>query len=196
MFPIHTADSKYTARDCHAMATRVEANVACRVTVASSEFMFLSRVAWRSHTVCNVRLTWKVLQDWLEKYCKTDLKSIAQKTQNICITFVQRRPNVFDVGPTLYKCYTNVLCLPGYGLAWQEHLGHYTGYSRCGPTSTWRQRHLAVAPWSLWLCRMSMTTGLYSMTTATSPPYPRTLLKILLSSMSMWVLMGLNPHIY
>ena len=32
-----------------------------------------------------------------------------QQTQNICITFVQRRPNVFDVGPTLYKCYTNVL---------------------------------------------------------------------------------------
>ena len=29
----------------------------------------------------------------------------------ICITFVQCRPNVFDVGPTLYKCYTNVLCL-------------------------------------------------------------------------------------
>ena len=30
---------------------------------------------------------------------------------NICITFIQRRPNVFDVGPTLYKCYANVLCL-------------------------------------------------------------------------------------
>ena len=28
-----------------------------------------------------------------------------------CTTVVQRRPNVFDVGPTLYKCYTNVLCL-------------------------------------------------------------------------------------
>ena len=36
-----------------------------------------------------------------------------QKTQNICITFVQHRPNVSDVGPTLYKCYTNVL-FPGY----------------------------------------------------------------------------------
>ena len=30
---------------------------------------------------------------------------------NICITFIQRLPNVFDVGPTLYKCYTNVLRL-------------------------------------------------------------------------------------
>ena len=29
------------------------------------------------------------------------------------IIFVQRRPNVEDVVPTLYKCYTNVLCLLG-----------------------------------------------------------------------------------
>ena len=35
----------------------------------------------------------------------------SQQTQNICITFVQRRPNVFDA---LYKCYTNVLCLLGW----------------------------------------------------------------------------------
>ena len=41
-------------------------------------------------------------------------ETIPQQTQNICITFVQRRPNVFDVGPTLYKCYTNVLRLLGY----------------------------------------------------------------------------------
>ena len=38
----------------------------------------------------------------------------SQQTQNICTTFIQRRPNVFDVGPTLYKCDTNVLCLLGY----------------------------------------------------------------------------------
>ena len=31
-----------------------------------------------------------------------------------CITFVQRRPSVFAVGPPLYKCYTNVL----YLLSW------------------------------------------------------------------------------
>ena len=35
--------------------------------------------------------------------------STAQQTQNICIKFVQHRPNIFDVGPTLYKCYANVL---------------------------------------------------------------------------------------
>ena len=38
---------------------------------------------------------------------------IPQQTQNICITFIQRRLNVLDVGTTLYKCYTNVLCLLG-----------------------------------------------------------------------------------
>ena len=34
-----------------------------------------------------------------------------QQTQNICITFVQCWTNVEAVGLTLYKCYTNVLCL-------------------------------------------------------------------------------------
>ena len=33
--------------------------------------------------------------------------------RNICITFIQRRPNVFDVGPTLYKCYAILLYLLG-----------------------------------------------------------------------------------
>ena len=36
---------------------------------------------------------------------------LTQQTQNICITFTQRRTNVEDVGPTLYKCNTNVLYL-------------------------------------------------------------------------------------
>ena len=39
------------------------------------------------------------------------ITGLPQQTQNICITFVQRRANVVDVGPTLHKCYTNVLCL-------------------------------------------------------------------------------------
>ena len=33
---------------------------------------------------------------------------------NICITFVQCWTNVEDIGPTLYKCYADVLCLLGY----------------------------------------------------------------------------------
>ena len=36
-----------------------------------------------------------------------------QQTQNISIAFIQRRPNVFDIVPTLYEWYTNVLCLLG-----------------------------------------------------------------------------------
>ena len=40
-------------------------------------------------------------------------KVISQQTQNICITFMQCWTNVEDVGPTLHKCYPNVLCLLG-----------------------------------------------------------------------------------
>ena len=36
-----------------------------------------------------------------------------QYTQNICMTFIQCWLNVEDVEPTLYKCYTNVLCWLG-----------------------------------------------------------------------------------
>ena len=37
----------------------------------------------------------------------------SQQTQNIRIRLIQRRPNLFDVGPTLYKCRIHVLCLLG-----------------------------------------------------------------------------------
>ena len=47
---------------------------------------------------------------FLENY---SLLTVYPATQNICITFVQRRPNVFDAGPTLYKCYIDALCLLG-----------------------------------------------------------------------------------
>ena len=63
------------------------------------------------------------------RLCKVDTDIMRdmsfQQTQNICITFVQRRPNVFDVGPTLYKCYTNVLCLLG---------GHLSPFFSAGKT--------------------------------------------------------------
>ena len=39
--------------------------------------------------------------------------AVSQQIQNICITFTQRRPNVFDVGPALYRYYTNGLFLLG-----------------------------------------------------------------------------------
>ena len=40
----------------------------------------------------------------------------SQQTQNICITFIQRRPNVFDVGPTL----TNVMQM--FCFYWDYHI--------------------------------------------------------------------------
>ena len=39
------------------------------------------------------------------------LSQPTRQTQHYCITFIQRRTN--EVGPTLYKSYTNVLCLLG-----------------------------------------------------------------------------------
>ena len=35
------------------------------------------------------------------------------KHKQIVLTFVQRRPNIFDAGLTLYECSTNILCLLG-----------------------------------------------------------------------------------
>ena len=47
-----------------------------------------------------------------------DITKTTQQTHNICITFVQRRPNVIDVSQILYKCYTNILCLLGIVQIW------------------------------------------------------------------------------
>ena len=41
------------------------------------------------------------------------IATATQETNNLFIPFVQCRPNVFDVAPTLYKCYKHVLCLLG-----------------------------------------------------------------------------------
>ena len=38
---------------------------------------------------------------------------ISEQTQSIFKTFIQCWTNIEDVVPPLYKCYTNVLCLPG-----------------------------------------------------------------------------------
>ena len=45
-------------------------------------------------------------QQWANVCCSLEYakEMLPQQTQNIC-TFVQRRPNVFDVGATLYKCF-------------------------------------------------------------------------------------------
>ena len=58
------------------------------------------------------------------RQCLLDFE--AQKTQTICIKFVQSRPNVLDAGPTLYNCYTNVLCSLGDHLDRNIRLHIYT----------------------------------------------------------------------
>ena len=48
--------------------------------------------------------------------CFYEIKFICIHKQQYDLTFMlsrKHRPNVVDVGPTLHKCYTNVLCLVG-----------------------------------------------------------------------------------
>ena len=54
-----------------------------------------------------------IIKEWRSFLFFCRFINSAEQTQNICITFTQRWPNVFDVGPTLYKCHTIVLCLLG-----------------------------------------------------------------------------------
>ena len=53
--------------------------------------------------------------------------------QNICVTLIHCRPNVKDAGPTLYKCYANVLCC--WPVIQHRNEGH-THYSRPSPRTT------------------------------------------------------------
>ena len=56
----------------------------------------------------------------------------SQQTQSICITFVQCWTNVEDVGPTLYKCYTNGLhCTPAWALLSQALHGSVPPFCFC-----------------------------------------------------------------
>ena len=41
-------------------------------------------------------------------------KRLPANTKHLYNTFIQRRPNVFDVGPTVYKCDRYVLRLLGW----------------------------------------------------------------------------------
>ena len=66
-------------------------------------------------TVTWVRGRCKIKSQALSKY-NEEQKVVSQWTLKICITFVQCWTNVEDVGPTLYKCYTNVLYFLGYDL--------------------------------------------------------------------------------
>ena len=63
-------------------------------------FIFLYKQTQRTETALGWVVGWYIFND-------------NPANTKHCIIFVQRRPNVFDVGPTLYKCYTNVSCLLG-----------------------------------------------------------------------------------
>ena len=69
------------------------------------------RLPWEC--VCTPQITCKLAQQIPLLVPPPCLPRPHQQTQNFCITFMQRRPNVFDVGPTLYKCYTKLSCLLG-----------------------------------------------------------------------------------
>ena len=70
-----------------------------------------SRIACRSQHQIQFQ---RIAADYLYYNNSVSSGETNQQTQNFCITFVPCWPSVFDVGPTLYECYTNVLCLLGY----------------------------------------------------------------------------------
>ena len=100
-------------------------------------FLLELKTPWNAANICIYKRCisrwqwggcWPWLIDWLASWLAV-VRSYAEQTsqtlphptlaiscttqqrQNICLPFAQRRPSVFDVGPTFYKCYANVLCL-------------------------------------------------------------------------------------
>ena len=94
-------------------------NIMIKLLLKSFHNQFSLLSVWRNINVCWYRFFLKRLKQvrkhehYKLKYYQEHIIGATQQTHIICITFIQRRPNVFDVGPTLYKCYTNVLCLLG-----------------------------------------------------------------------------------
>ena len=84
-----------------------------------------------------------------------NLSDAVTANTNDCITFVQRRPNVFDVGPTLYKYYTDALCLLRGVLCWL----------RIGTTLSWVEWSITSVAnlkgyWGRWLLGFQLTVRL------------------------------------
>ena len=54
------------------------------------------------------------------------LSASSPRSQGICVALVQRRPSVFDAGPALYRCCTDVLSLLGCDVVtFNEHNTNY-----------------------------------------------------------------------
>ena len=74
-------------------------------------------ISWRCNSACVISDRRMDMSDWWRHGAPVTSESrivTSQHTQNMCITIVQCWTNVEDVGPTLYKCYTHVLCLLGW----------------------------------------------------------------------------------
>ena len=94
--------------------TRMPGTVKCRPTVAywvqidginiATELITRYYLNGTLIQCCfNARPTSATLaQHWINVQCLRESPP-GQQTQDICITFIQRRPNVFDFGPTLHK---------------------------------------------------------------------------------------------
>ena len=74
-------------------------------------FMWHQHTSFKSlHVQKRIQIRMQMTHEGLNNLMQS-LKGRFQPTQNIWIMFVQRWTSVEDVGPTLYKCYVNVLCL-------------------------------------------------------------------------------------
>ena len=109
-----------------------------------------------------------------------------QQTQNIRITFIRRRPNGFDLGPTMYKCFTNVLCLLGYDnvvsimiMAVEchnrmimvthhdgKHHDHYHGPANTNSSNCLLEKQTITAAC---LCMIAVSTNIWATVSLTSP---------------------------
>ena len=91
---------------------------ACSVQSKTPAYRCANSLAQRNASVL-VQVGLFITRIFIRRQCPTSTSGpvyASQQTQNICTTFVQRRPNVSDVGPTLYKCYTNVFVFAGVTL--------------------------------------------------------------------------------
>ena len=88
----------------------------CKQTIRWANIASTLGTLHRPWHITGVSFCHKNTRFYCDCCCNDTVMSIGwytQQIQNICIIFIQRRLNVFDVGPTLNKCYTNVLCLLG-----------------------------------------------------------------------------------
>ena len=127
------------------------------------------RIDWEICEIYSPRLMWF----WLLYSVYTIHWRGTQHTQNICITCMQRRPNVFDVGPTLYKCYINILCLLGKDAwCWEKtsfsasnefllkQLALFPFYSDHEGLNDWVRRHRGFKPLTVAWCNVRQCHGI------------------------------------